>query len=287
MTTVFIYTFRRLRGAVIGWGLGLALLGGWLVRFYDTLEDQQDQLAQLIKAYPPELMAAFGDMTQLFTPGGYLHTEFFSYMPLILGIFVLSMGSALLAGEEESGILDLLLSYPISRTRLFFGKLLAYLAAIFSMLALIWMAFLLFIQGTRLEGITAGEMALPFISLGALLIFFGALALLLSMILPSQRSATMMTSLFLFASFFFTVMSRMDDNLEGFEKFFPFHYYQGGEALHDMNWLWIGILVAFAALMFVGTWGLFERRDVRVSGERGGFGFNFRGKSEMTGSGKR
>lgn len=269
MATIFIYTLGRLRGAVLGWGIGLAVLGGYLLRFYDTLAEQGEELTQLVAQYPKELMAFFGDMTQLFTPAGYLHTEFFSYIPLILGIFVISMGSGLLAGDEEKGTLDLVLSHPISRTRLFAGRVSAFCAAILIILFVIWLSFIIAIQGTQLEDIPALEMALPLKSLAGLLIFFGALGLLLSLLLPSQRAATMVASLFLFTSFFLSGMASIDSDLEPLDPYSPFHYYQGGEALNEMNWGWLGILTGLAVLMILLAWWRFERRDIRVAGEGG------------------
>jgi ABC-2 type transport system permease protein len=269
MMTIFIYTLGRLRGAVLGWGIGLAVLGGYLLRFYDTLADQGDEFTRLIAQYPRELMAFFGDMTQLFTPAGYLHTEFFSYIPLILGIFIISMGSGLLAGDEEKGTLDLVLSYPISRTRLFLGRVGAYVSAIAGILFIIWVSFIIAIEGTLLEEIPAGEMALPLLSLAGLLVFFGALGLLLSLFLPSQRASTMVASLLLFSSFFLTGMASIDSDLESIEIYSPFHYYQGGNALNGMNWSWFGILIGLAVLMGILAWWRFERRDIRVGGEGG------------------
>jgi hypothetical protein len=112
MATIFIYTLGRLRGAILGWGIGLALFGGYMIRFFDTLAEQGEALTQLMAQYPQELLVFFGDMSQMFTPAGYLHIEFFSYMPLILGIFIASMAGGLLAGDEEKGTLDLVLSHP-------------------------------------------------------------------------------------------------------------------------------------------------------------------------------
>src|SRR3972149_603285 len=110
MFTIFWYSLGRSRGQILGWGLILAVLGGYLVGFYDTLAEQQEVMEQLLHSYPPELMAFFGDFGQMFTPQGYLHIEFFSYMPLILGIYAVLAGSGLLAGGGESGTPGLLLA---------------------------------------------------------------------------------------------------------------------------------------------------------------------------------
>ena len=269
MSTIFIYTLGRFRGSILGWGLGLVVLGGFLLRFYDTIAEQGQEIILLFSQYPQELFAFFGDITQIFTPAGYLHTEFFSYMPLIFGVFIISMGSGLLVGDEEKGIMDLVLSHPISRSRLFFGRVAAYLAAILATLAIIWVSFVISTQGTLLQKISPAKMSLPLLSLAGLLILFGTLGLLLSLFLPSQRSSTMVSSLVLFASFFITGMASIEPDLETANHFSPFRYYQGGNALNEMNWGWLALLFGLSALMTLLAWWRFERRDIRVAGEGG------------------
>ena len=275
MATIFFYALGRFRGSILGWGIGLAALGGFLIRFYDTLAEQGEEWTKLISQMPKEMMAFFGDMTLIFTPAGYLHTEFFSYIPLILGIFIISMGSGLVAGEEEKGTLDLVLSHPISRSRFFAGRIGAYLTTIFSILFITWLTLILLIQGTKLDVLSPIRISQPLLSLGGLLFFFGALGVFLSMVLPSQRAATMITSLVLFSSFFLTAMANLNPDLETLEYYSPFHYYQGGMALNEMNWGWLGILTGLAALQFLLAWWRFERRDIRVAGE-GGWRFSLR-----------
>jgi ABC-2 type transport system permease protein len=270
MLTIFRYSLARMRGQILGWGLGMGILGAYLVTFYDVMAPQQEQLMTLLKSYPPELMVFFGDMNKIFTPSGFLHVEFFSYMSIILGIFSVLAGSGMLAGDEESGTLDLVLAHPVSRAALFFGRLLALLVATVAILALIWLGFILAAPSTQM-GLTAGELALPFLSLFAVMMLFAALALMLSMLLPSRRLAAMITGLLLVASFFITALAKLDDKLENVAKFSPLNYYQGGEAIESINWGWIMGLLGTTLVFALLAWWSFERRDVRVGGE-GGWG---------------
>ena len=143
MLTILRYALVRSRGQILGWGICLAVLGGYLVSFFDTLAEQQAALDQLFQSYPRELLAFFGDLTQFSTPAGFLQVEFFSYMPLVLGIYAVLAGSGLLAGDEESGNLDLVLSYPLLRRDLFLGRLAGFLLAISGILALTWIGFVI------------------------------------------------------------------------------------------------------------------------------------------------
>jgi ABC-2 type transport system permease protein len=266
MKTIFRYRLARLRGQILGWGIGLALLGLFMAQFYGTIVDQADQFEQLMESYPKELMAFFGDFSELTTPSGYLNLEYFVLMPLILGIFAVLMGSGLLVSDEESGRLDLIMAHPVSRTALFWGRALAFAAATLAILALAWLGLYLPTSWTPLD-VSWSELTAAFLSLLAVLAIFGTLALLLSMLLPSRRMTAMVTGLALIGSYFITSLARINTDLETLAKLSPLNYYQGGEAIEGLNVTWVVGLLAVAILFAFLAWWRFERRDIRVGGE--------------------
>lgn len=270
MMPVFLHTFSRHKGQILVWGTTLAVLCAYGLLLYDSLvePEAQQQYLQLIANYPDELMAFFGDMSQMFTPGGYLDTLFFSYIPIVIGFFSIFSCASLLAGDEEKGILDLVLAHPISRSHLFFGRILAFITATILILSIAWVGIVITLPSTSMDA-TVWEILLPFLSLFSLLMFFGALTLLLSMLLPSLQWAVMVSGLLLVASYFMTSLSRLSENLRTIEIFFPMHYYQGGQALSKMNWGWFGILIGLSILFSIYAWWLLEHRDIRVSGDSG------------------
>jgi ABC-2 type transport system permease protein len=269
MIAIFTNAFTRSRGAIFGWGISLGLLAMYLMPFYDTLAEQKETLQKLLSSYPPEMLAFFGDMsnmTALFTPEGYLGFEFFSLMPVVLGIFAVLAGSGLLAGDEENGTLDLILAHPVNRTGLFFGRLLAFVATTAGILVVIWLGLVIGRNWSTIE-LTPVELARPFLSLGAELLLFGALALALSMLLPSRRLAAAVAGIALVGSYFLTSLSRINDDLKEMARFSPLNYYQGGEAIRELNGEWLLGLLAVVTLFVLVAWLRFERRDIRVAGE--------------------
>lgn len=266
MMTVFRYAFARFRGQILGWGIGLALYNLYLVSFWDTLAANREQFQQLLEAYPKEMMAFFGDFSTMFTPAGYLNVYFFSYMSLIIGIYALLAGSGLLAGDEENGQLDLVLSYPVSRTMLFVGRLLAFVAATAGVLAFSWLGFEIGMIWSTLDVGWAG-MLLPMLSLFSFLLLFGTLALLFSMVVPSRRLAAMLTAIVLVAGYLISSLARIDEGLKDVASLSPFNYYQGGEAINGLNMTWFLGFLGISAIFSVLAWWRFQRREIRVGGE--------------------
>lgn len=265
MPAEFKHSLRRLRGQIIGWSIGLTLYGLMMISLYDTLQGIEG-LAEIIASYPPELMAFFGDMAAIVTPAGYLDIYYFSYMTLIIGIFAIGAGAGLLVGDEEKGILDLVLAHPISRTALFWGRLLGLVTATIIILLIGWLSWAIPAGGTGLN-VTRLQLLQPFLPLLAVLLLFAALALLLSMLLPSARLAGMVTGALLVANFLLAALAQLNEELESVVRLTPLYYYQGGSAIHGIEWEWLAGLLLVAALFAVAAWALFQRRDIRVGGE--------------------
>jgi ABC-2 type transport system permease protein len=266
LRTVFRYRLARYRGQVLGWGIGLALLGLFMAQFYGTIVDQSDQFQELLDSYPKELMAFFGDVSDLATPSGYLNLEYFILMPLILGVFAVLVGSGLLVSDEESGRLDLILAHPVGRGELFWGRALAFVAAMVGILVLAWLGIYLPTSWTALH-VGWMDLTLAYVSLFAVLLLFGAFALMLSLLLPSRRMAAMVSGLALVVSYFVTSLANAISELEPVAQVSPLTYYQGGEALDGLNLTWVVGLLLPALLFSILAWWRFERRDVRVGGE--------------------
>ena len=268
MMTIFRYTLRRFRGQILGWGIALALLAVLLVSMYDSFAGEMDQFAELLKLYPAEIMAFIGDITSMATPEGWVSVEFFSYMPLILGIFAVLTGSGLLVSDEENGRLDLIMAHPVSRMALFMGRLLALVAATVAILAVCWLGLVIPMNWSSMD-IGWGRMWLPLLSLLAELLLFGTMSLFLSMVLPSRRLAATTAGLLLVASFFITGLAKINEDLEPVARLSPLNYYQAQDAFQGLNGAWLAGLLGSAVVFAALAWWRFQRRDIRVGGEGG------------------
>ena len=112
-TNVLTKTLHDQRRGVLGWSIGLALtvllMGGIWPSFSDM------DVNALLDEYPEAMKQVF-NVTDMGTGAGYLNAELFSLMlPAIFVIFAVARGARLIAGEEEEGTLDLLVTLPVSR----------------------------------------------------------------------------------------------------------------------------------------------------------------------------
>jgi ABC-2 type transport system permease protein len=268
MSAIFRYALLRWRGQIIGWGVALAALALLVASLYDAALQMRVQLEQLLDTLPSELLLFVGGIDRVFSPAGFLDTRFFSMMPLLLGVFAVIIGSGLIAGDEENGTLDLILAHPVRRLDLIVGRWLAFCAALLGILAMAWLGLII---ASSFTSIKFGwlDIAPPFVSLFGILAWFGGLALLLSMIVPSRRLAASLTGLILAASYFITALARISPSLNALAQWSPLTYYQGGSALEGFNaGEFAGLLLMSLVFVAMGA-GLFQRRDIRIAGEGG------------------
>ena len=261
------YTYIGSRGSILGWGLGLALYGLMIVPMYETFAGQGDQFQQMIASYPPEFLAFFGaTVDTMLTPAGFLGMYAFSMLPIIIGIYAVLAGSGLMVSDEERGRLDLIIAHPVGRSSLFFGRLLGILAIALSIHLLGWLGFSLLLGGSSL-GVSWGQMAIPFLTLLVQTVFYIALALMLSMLLPSRNLAAVVSGAVMVTSYLVSSLAFMDKSMEALAKLMPYHYFQTVLSFQELNLGWLFILLGISATMMVVAWLRFVQRDLRVSGE--------------------
>lgn len=101
----------------------LTLLWLYVATFLSSQNSTQ-ALQELVKSYPKGLLDALGlSNLNINTIEIYLNAKHFSFLwPLLAIILVMSRAGNQIAGEIQSGTMGLLLSTPLSRTKIFAGK---------------------------------------------------------------------------------------------------------------------------------------------------------------------
>ena len=108
------------------WCLGVVLLVAMYVALWPSLEGQPS-MREFLASMPEPLRNLFAmagaDMS---TPVGYIQIELLSFMgPILVLLYAVGVGSSSIAGEEDRRTLDLLLTTPVTRSRVVVDKALA------------------------------------------------------------------------------------------------------------------------------------------------------------------
>ena len=88
--------------------------------------------------------------------------------------------------------------------------------------------------------------------------------------LLSVRMAGMLTDGLLVGNYLLMGLSNLNQDLKAFVQYTPLHYYQSGEAIDGLDWVWLAGVVGVSVVFVLLAWWRFQQRDIRV-GSQGGW----------------
>ena len=264
--TYMLLVGRLNRGLLIFSGLFIGLIQ-FLIIWIFTSFDYAPILEAILKQLPPQMKILFNEqfLIQLSVNGaaafGFNH-------PLVLfnlGILAIALPGWHIAGEAESGILELHLAYPIRRETLFTSL---WLACTASLLAVILCGYIGSLTALIIKSQFEWNLALSLLK-----IIFN-LWLLFSIIMSfslwistknreSGKSGSIAASIALLFYFLFFLGSTWQLP-KYIQQLNPFFYYQPSKLMFNqtsfkLNFIVLGVLIA---VMFISGYHQFKRRDI-------------------------
>ena len=110
----------------------------YLVYPYMITDDTMKNMDELMKVFPPEILKAFNmDMTSIDTAYGWLKTEGFMFVLLIIGFYSSFLGGNILLKEESDKTIEYLASLPIKRSTIITNKIIVSIIYIFLMILIL------------------------------------------------------------------------------------------------------------------------------------------------------
>lgn len=255
---------RDRRRGLLGWAVGIGLYAVMIVAVWPSIRGAE-QLEDMMKDYPKVLKEFFGGESSFdfSTPAGYLNGELFSLLvPLLLMIFAVGFGAGTIAGEQERGVLDLILLNPIRRWRVVLEKGVSLAAGVVALATVTGVAVLAMGAGVGLHLGLSGLVA-ALVGAALLAILHGYVALLVGAATGSRAVAIGAAAGLFTTGYLLTVLGALVSWLEPVRALSPFYLYNGsvpiahGFAVEQHMVLGGLSLVALAAAAAV-----FNRRDL-------------------------
>lgn len=268
--TIASYSLKRSFSIILGWGIPLMLLGIITIPFYDLVAENEKQLRPVLDTLKPLLKSFVGgdEAAQVFTPEGFIALRYFAFLPVVMGIFGSVYGSGLLAADEERGILDFLMAHPISRSQIFWGRLLSFLLSLIMIIGFGWFGLWLGVLKAESMNFSPVKLWLPYLSVFAVTWLFACLSFALSMVMPSRSAAAMFSGIIVLAGYIITNLSKAIKGLESWALFSPITYFQSN-AMMGLKLNPLTVLFVSSVIFVVFAWKAFVNRDIRVAGDGG------------------
>lgn len=249
MMTIIGWELIRRKISLFWWVFGVVVLVAMTVLSYAAVRDQAAELNEAFGSLSSNA-SSFVGTEDLFSPEGYLNSQlFYVTLPILYIILVLNLSSSLLGKEENDTTLELLLSRPVSRTKVLAAKATAGMIALFIVGIA---ATITTIISAKIVDLDIGMGGLLLVSLVTVLFAgtFGAISY--AMFAASQvtrRFATLSAILISFGGYIITSLAGMVSWLEWPSKLLPYHYF-------DTEQLITGTLPVGLAIYIIGVFGL-------------------------------
>jgi ABC-2 type transport system permease protein len=249
---------------MIGWGLGLCFFPVVYVGLYPSFADQMVNFQEILDL---AIYQALGISMASFE--GYMASTVTNLVPVILCIYAVINGTGTLAGEEDSGRLELMVALPIPRWQIVAVKAIALGVALLVILVVVAAGAALTlasISGQIDTAVTALDVFAALLAAWPLAMAVGMLSLFLGTFSPSRRIASMLALVLVLVSYLGSNLAGMVSSLEAIEKLFLFYFYEAtaeaftnGQQPGNVLVLLAVALVAFGLAVF-----FFQRRDLTV-----------------------
>ena len=262
---IFLRELKANLKSLLIWGVIVILLVVEALVEFSAFAGNPDTLA-VLDSMPQALLDAFSLQAFNLTTLTGLFGVMFTYLALILSIAAAMWGSDIISKEERDRTVEFSLTLPVTRSKVVTAKTLAALVNCIGLLLIAWGASIVFSAKYNPGGDFYSFLALEMEAIFVLQVVFLALGVFLGCALKQYKRASSVAVSLLLGTYFLSIISGLNENLEFLKYFSPFKYFDAGVMLHEARidvtfvWLSAGIIVA----SMVGAYVMYSRRDLYI-----------------------
>ena len=257
---IFAESMRQQRRSLLLWSLALGAISAMYLSFYPTMGG--DAMDELLADLPDEMVTALGYDT-IGTAGGWVTSTVYGLLgPVLLLIFAITTGARLIAGEEESGELELEASAPVSRSRVLAERVAVLAVSVVALVAAVtlvcWVLIVALDMDVPFDRLLAGSAGLLLLALG-----FGFVALAVGAALGRRGPALGVAAVIAVLAFVFDALGPVVE-LQWMSEVSPFYWFLGNDPLiRGFDWPGLAKLVVVPLVAIAVAAASFPRRDLR------------------------
>jgi len=262
---IFLRELKANLRSLLVWGGIVILFVSIGIAKFSAYEGNPEMLA-ILDQMPPGLLAAFNfDAFNLTTITGFFGVMF-TYFALLLSISAAMWGSDIISKEERDRTVEFSLALPVPRGRLVTAKTLAATVNCIGLLIITWGVFLANVAKYRPDSQFYAFMSLCMLALFILQMIFLAVGVFLGCAMKHYKRSSSMAVSLLLGTYFLSVVSGLNKDLDFLKYFSPFRYFDPAALLHesriDITFVWLS--AGIIAVCMVGAYVSYSKRDLYI-----------------------
>ena len=263
MFRLLLQELRFRRNAILGWAIGLSCLPTLYVGMYPQFAEDLWQMESIVNL---EIYQALGMSFGSFEE--WIASTVINIVPILVAIYAVVDGTGTLAGEEESGKLELVVALPIPRWQIVTVKALALGISLFLIILLVAIATtMVFVAIQDVDtSLVWSDVVWGLLYNWPIAMSVGMISLFLGTFAPTRRTAALLGAVVVITSYFGSNLSSQVSTLESIQPLFLFHYLNATASLFEVGPQSSDILtlLGVALVAFILALVFFHLRDITV-----------------------
>lgn len=254
--------------SVLWWSLGIAASTALMASMFPSIAGN-DALQKMFDDMPAavKMLAGAPEGVSLVSPAGYIHSKLLAAtLPTLLLIFGIGAGATAIGGSEQDGTLELLLSNPVTRTRVAVERYLALVALLAALTAVGAVSLVISLKavGSGLENISVGYSIAAVAGCGMIALVHASLAFAAGCVFGRRARAVAVATVIAVGGYLFEGITATSSDLHALGAPSPWHWYLSDIIIIDGPSITAFALPLVASVVFA-TAGVaaFNRRDLR------------------------
>lgn len=259
LRTVFLKTLFEKRWMTFWWFLSTLFFVVLIVLFFPTLKDS---FGAALKNVPESMQSLLGSAADYQNLAGYLTVQVFQQMIFLTVTLAVILYTGVLGGDENEGTLQTLLTHPISRSKVYWHKLLSctLIVGIVSAGLFVgsWAGALIIKEDVNIWRLLQSTLMAAMLSIA-----IGLLGYAISAITGKRALAGSIAGTYAFLMYIISSLVTSAKALQPVEYFSPFHYFSHPSPLKAaFDFSDLAVLVAASIVFAVAGYLVFIKRDI-------------------------
>jgi ABC-2 type transport system permease protein len=260
--------FREVKAnlkSLLIWTVIITLLILIAVAKFSAFAGDPTMLAML-DSMPEPMLDAFNMRAFNMTTLSGFYGVMFIYFGLLGAIAAAMWGSDIISKEERDKTVEFSLVLPVSRSRVITAKALAALVNCIAFVLITWGVSLVAMRSYNPDQAFHDFLALEMQAMLAIELIFLAIGLLLGCAMKRYKLAGSTAVAIILVTYFMSIISSMQENLDSLKYFTPFKYFDAGELFRsgNLDGTYLLLSAVIVVVSVVAAYWFYNRRDLYI-----------------------